>query len=72
MRGISLCPWKYSRLLTVKASVDCVPYTRVSQPGFRETLGFREMSLGVPREIVIDKKQKKQKTKKKQKKKLFF
>jgi hypothetical protein len=30
-------------------------YSRVSQPGIRGTLGFREMSLGVPREIVIEK-----------------
>jgi hypothetical protein len=25
------------------------------KPGFRGTLGFRDMSLGVPREIVIEK-----------------
>jgi hypothetical protein len=31
-------------------------YSRVSQPGFRGNLGFREMSLGVPREIMIEKK----------------
>jgi hypothetical protein len=31
------------------------PSNRVSQPGFRRTLGFREMSLGVPQEIVIEK-----------------
>jgi hypothetical protein len=32
-----------------------MPYSRVFQPGFRGTLGFLEMSLGVPREIVIEK-----------------
>jgi hypothetical protein len=30
-------------------------YCRVSQPGFRGTIGFLEMSLGVPRENVIKK-----------------
>jgi hypothetical protein len=30
-------------------------YSRVSQPGFRGTLGSHEMSLGVPQEIVIEK-----------------
>jgi hypothetical protein len=30
-------------------------YIRVSQPGFRGNLGLSEMSLGVPREIVIEK-----------------
>jgi hypothetical protein len=35
-----------------------IPYFRVSQPGFRGTLRFREMSLGVPREILIEKKNK--------------
>jgi hypothetical protein len=30
-------------------------YIRVSQPGFRGTIGFREMSLGVSREAYLDK-----------------
>jgi hypothetical protein len=35
--------------------IGAMIWDRVSQPGFRRTLGFLEMSLGVPREIVIEK-----------------
>jgi hypothetical protein len=40
----------------LERAVTVIIQIRVSQPGFRGTLGFSEMPLGVPREIVIEKK----------------
>jgi hypothetical protein len=42
-------------------------YSRVSQPGFRGTIGFREMLLGVPQEAYLDKEKKSSRKLKKKK-----
>jgi hypothetical protein len=44
-----------TRLWSKKFRTRRFLYTRVSQPAFRRTIGFCEMSLRVPREIVIEK-----------------
>jgi hypothetical protein len=40
------------RITVELLKTSCTLYTRVSQPGFRGTIGFREMSLRVPRDVA--------------------